>query len=110
MSKATGDRRFVRISGFGLLSDFVIRISSLSSGMNENTKHQAPNTKEAPNPKLQLGGIAAALGIWSLEFLWSLASLPSPITSLPSPITYPIAYRTAQEPLTTDNPQPTTNK
>ena len=31
MSKATGDWGFVRISGFGLLSDFVIRISSFSS-------------------------------------------------------------------------------
>src|SRR5205823_7182784 len=91
MSKATGDRRFVLISGFGLLSDFVIRISSLSSGMNENSKHQAPNTKEAPNPKLQLGGIAAALGIWSLEFLWSLPSLPSPISHRLSPILSPIA-------------------
>src|SRR6266705_6915068 len=29
----------------------VIRISSLSSGMNENTKKQAPNTKESPNLK-----------------------------------------------------------
>jgi hypothetical protein len=71
-SKATGNRRFVRISGFGLLSDFVIRISSLSRVINENTKHQDPNTKESPNPKLQFGGIAAVFGIWSLEFLWSL--------------------------------------
>jgi len=31
MSKATGDWRFVRISVFGLLSDFVIRVSSFSS-------------------------------------------------------------------------------
>src|SRR6266704_2792991 len=30
MSKAAGDGRLVGISGFGLLSDFVIRISSLS--------------------------------------------------------------------------------
>jgi|SRR6266511_3251524 len=30
MPTVTSDRRFVRISGFGLLSDFVIRISSLS--------------------------------------------------------------------------------
>src|SRR2546426_670724 len=28
--KVTSDRRFVRISGFGFLSDFVLRISSLS--------------------------------------------------------------------------------
>ena len=42
------------------------------SDTNENTKNQAPNTKESPNPKLQFGGIAAAFGIWSLEFLWIL--------------------------------------
>jgi hypothetical protein len=40
--------------------------------MNESSKHQTPNTKESPNLKLQFGGIAAAFGIWSLEFLWSL--------------------------------------
>jgi len=30
------------------------------------------NTKESPNLKLQFGGIAAAFGIWRLEFLWIL--------------------------------------
>jgi len=39
---------------------------------NENSKHQDPNTKEAPNSKLQYGGIEAPLGVWSLGFLWSL--------------------------------------
>jgi hypothetical protein len=66
----------------------VIRNSSLSSGMNENTKNQAPNTRETPNlksqaPKRWLGsgfwdlelqscGIAAPFEIWELDFLWSL--------------------------------------
>src|SRR6185369_3932355 len=39
---------------------------------NENTKNQAPNTKEASISKLQYDCIAASLGIWSLDFLWSL--------------------------------------
>src|SRR5207249_4684214 len=43
-----------------------------STHRNENTKHQAPNTKKAPNLKLQFDGISAAFGIWSLEFFWSL--------------------------------------
>jgi len=34
---------------------------------------KAPNAKEAPNLKRHYGGIAAPFGIWSLEFLWSLA-------------------------------------
>jgi hypothetical protein len=40
--------------------------------MNENTKHQAPNTREAPSPKLQGSVPAAGFGIWCLGFLWSL--------------------------------------
>ncbi len=47
--------------------------------MNENTKHQAPNTKEAPNLKLQVAevaggvgeldnGIYLELGVWCLVF------------------------------------------
>ena len=37
-----------------------------------NTKHQDPNTREAPDSKLQHGLIPATLGIWSLGLLWSL--------------------------------------
>jgi hypothetical protein len=42
--------------------------------MNKNTKHQAPNTREAPKLKLQTPANVAdsMFGIWSLEFLWSL--------------------------------------
>ncbi len=47
--------------------------------MNENTKNQAPNTKEAPNLKLQYTerapvvwnlvlGISLELGVWGLGF------------------------------------------
>ena len=89
----TRDKRFVRISSFGLLSDFVIRNSSLPSSMNENSKNQlqtpetlqvpmtkSPNPKEAPISKLRtlaspddalfgnLGvGIYLELGTWDLE-------------------------------------------
>jgi hypothetical protein len=59
--------------------------------MNESSNHQAPSSREAPNLKLQYGSIAAAFGIWSLGFLWSLVFgiwcfVLSPITYLPSPI------------------------
>jgi hypothetical protein len=37
--------------------------------MNENTKNQAPNTKEAPNLKLQFGGTDAASGYADLDAL-----------------------------------------
>jgi hypothetical protein len=40
--------------------------------MNENTKHQDPNTKEFPNLKLQGADVAEGIGIGSLGFLWSL--------------------------------------
>jgi hypothetical protein len=33
---------------------------------------KAPKTKLQKPKKLQFGGVAAAFGIWSLEFLWSL--------------------------------------
>jgi hypothetical protein len=88
MSKATRDWSLVGISGFVILSTFVICHSSLSSGMNESSKHQTPNPKEAPNLKLQFGGIAVAFGIWSLEFLWSLVF---GIWDLPSPVFFPPA-------------------
>src|SRR5438445_4869325 len=45
--EGNGRRRFVRISGFGLLSDFVIRISSLSSGMNDECRM----SNDESNPK-----------------------------------------------------------
>src|SRR2546425_1025493 len=58
---------------------------------NENSKRQAPKTKEVPNLKLQFCGIAAPIGIWSLGFLWSLVFgiwcfIPSPLAPRPSPI------------------------
>ena len=40
--------------------------------MNESSNYQAPNPKEAPNLKLQYTGRTAVIGIWCLEFLWSL--------------------------------------
>jgi hypothetical protein len=86
MSKATGDRRLVRISGFGLPLDFVIRISSLSSGMNESSKNQNPNTgMKTPKTKLQTpeklqipNSKAACLqqvlgfGAWTFSGAWGL--------------------------------------
>jgi hypothetical protein len=45
-----------------------------SNAQDENTKHQDPNTREAPIPKLQTLASAAdsMFGIWSLGFIWSL--------------------------------------
>jgi len=40
--------------------------------MNENTKHQDPNTREASISKLQHACIPTTFGIWSLDLLWSL--------------------------------------
>ena|SRR5438876_4809469 len=42
--------------------------------MSENTKHQAPNPKEFPIPKLQTSASVAdsMFGIWGLGFIWSL--------------------------------------
>src|SRR5438552_6737098 len=37
----------------------------------QNLKLQTSNSREAPKPKLQSGG-RSCLGVWSLEFLWSL--------------------------------------
>src|SRR5438445_251634 len=55
MSKAAGDGRLVGISGFGLLSDFVIRISSLSRASSyplllnyERFEIRLPPTAEEP--------------------------------------------------------------
>jgi hypothetical protein len=39
---------------------------------NTNTEMKPPNTKEVPSPKPKNGGMAAAFGIWSLEFVWCL--------------------------------------
>src|SRR5882672_6145820 len=36
-----------------------------------NTKHQTPNTREAPNSKHEIAR-GVRFEIWSLEFLWSL--------------------------------------
>src|SRR5205823_8980253 len=65
MSKATGDRGSVRISGFGLLSDFVIRISSVSSA---SSRRLPPNYERfeirlppvAEEPRLHRRGRAHA--------------------------------------------------
>ena len=40
--------------------------------MNEKSKSQNPNPKEAPSSKLQYRGIEAPFGVWSLGFLWRL--------------------------------------
>src|SRR5438128_842280 len=37
-----------------------------------NTKHQTPNTRKIPNPKLQGSDVAGRIGIWRLGFLWCL--------------------------------------
>src|SRR6266566_9601527 len=70
MSKAAGDERFVRISGFELLSDFVIRISSFSSA---SSRRLLPNYERfeirlppvAEEPRLhRRGGAHAGPGHW----------------------------------------------
>ena len=42
--------------------------------MNESSKHQAPNPKEAPITKLQspASAVDSMFGIWGLGFIWSL--------------------------------------
>src|SRR6266700_3503030 len=74
-----GNGRVALCSDFGLRASFGFRHSSLSSGMNENSKHQnespkrqAPNTRHTPNSKLQGANVAESIGIWSLGFLWIL--------------------------------------
>jgi hypothetical protein len=44
----------------------------LDAARHESSNHQTPNTREAPNAKLQHGLIPATFGIWSLDLLWSL--------------------------------------
>src|SRR6266567_3903109 len=80
-SNPKSECRRQRASGalFGFRASFGFRHSSLSSGMNENSKHQnespkrqAPNTRHTPNSKLQGANVAESIGIWSLGFLWIL--------------------------------------
>src|SRR5439155_22482508 len=44
----------------------------MAQGVDENTKHQAPNTRKVSNHKLQGGDVAGRIGIWSLGILWCL--------------------------------------
>ena len=55
--------------------------------VNESSKHQTPNPKEAPNLKLQYTCRTAVIGIWCLGFLWSL------VFGIWCFVLSPIAYR-----------------
>jgi hypothetical protein len=82
--KVEGTGRLALCSDFGLRSSFRFRHSTLSSGINENTKNQAPNTgMKTPNTKLQTPEKLQSsssksptsreeLGIGTLGFIWSL--------------------------------------
>jgi hypothetical protein len=37
-----------------------------------SSKSQVRSSREAPNIKLQVSFVAAAVGVWNLEFLWNL--------------------------------------
>ena len=61
--------------------------------MNENSKNQAPNTRETPNSKPQGSEAFAGFGTCSLGFLWSLVFgiwcfVLSPLTQSPQPFTF----------------------
>src|SRR5438876_10411871 len=48
------------------------RSESAGAVIGRSSKHQAPNSKEAPSPKNQLARVEGAFEVWPLKFLWSL--------------------------------------